>query len=363
MKYDYVVVGCGMFGATFAHQAILDKKKVLILDKRDHIAGNCYTEIRDNIHIHRYGPHIFHTNDKHIWDFISSFGKFYNYRHTVKSTTDRGLFSFPINLMTLYQLWGVNSPEEARSKLDSVKISIDNPTNLEEWILSQVGEEIYHTFIYGYTKKQWNTEPKNLPSFIIKRLPIRLSFNDNYFYDHYQGIPENGYTDIIQNMIYGCEVSLNTDYLVNRDYYDSLAHKVVYTGAIDEFFNSCFGQLDYRSLRFETQKVDVDDFQGCAIMNYTSESVPYTRITEHKHFLNTNSPVSWITHEYPDNSNEPYYPINNEINNTRYEQYKKLSKIDDKYIFGGRLAEYKYYDMHQIIGSALVKYDRSTKKI
>lgn len=358
MKYDYLIVGCGLFGSTFAHKAKLDKKRVLILDKRDHIAGNCYTEIKDNIHIHKYGPHIFHTNNEQIWNFITSFGEFNQYKHTVKSITERGLFSFPINLMTLYQLWGVTSPEEARSKLDSVKIRIDNPSNLEEWILSQVGEEIYYTFIYGYTKKQWNTEPKNLPSFIIKRLPIRLNFNDNYFYDAYQGIPINGYTNIIKNMVDGCDIILDTDYLNKKDYYDSLAKKIVYTGQIDQFFNYCFGYLDYRSLRFETQKVDVEDYQGCAIINYTSADVPYTRITEHKHFLSTKSPLSYITKEFPDNSNEPYYPINNELNNNKYIQYKQLCQQNSKYIFGGRLAEYKYYDMHQIIASSLATYNQ-----
>lgn len=363
MKYDYLIVGCGMFGATFAHQAVKDKKRVLIIDKRNHIAGNCYTQIVDNIHIHKYGPHIFHTNNKHIWDFISSFGEFHSYRHTVKSMTDRGLFSFPINLMTLYQLWGVSSPEEAKTKLDSVKVPISNPANLEEWILSQVGEEIYHTFIYGYTKKQWNTEPKNLPSFIIQRLPIRLNFNDNYFNDTYQGIPVDGYTSIIANMIEHCYLKLETDYFNKRDYYDSLAKRVVYTGQIDQFFDFTFGQLDYRSLKFETEKVDVEDYQGCAIINYTSADVPYTRITEHKHFLSTRSDISYITKEYPDSTNEPYYPINNELNNNRYSEYKKLSSQNPKYLFGGRLAEYKYYDMHQIIGSAISKYDRISEKI
>lgn len=353
MKYDYLIVGCGIFGSVFAHQAKINKKNVLIIDKRDHIAGNCYIDIKDNIHIHKYGPHIFHTNNKTIWEFITSFGNFYPYKHTVKSMTDKGLFSFPINLLTFYQLWGISSPEEARSKLNSVKIKINNPSNLEEWILSQVGEEIYYIFIHGYTKKQWNTEPKNLPASIIQRLPIRFNFNDNYFDDTYQGIPINGYTDIISNMIHGCDLALETNYFDNRDYYDSLAKTVVYTGKIDEFFNFLFGKLSYRSLKFETQKIDVEDYQGSAIINYASESIPYTRITEHKHFLNTKSEYTYITKEYPDNTHEPYYPINNKINTIIYNKYKEISIKNPKYIFGGRLAEYRYYDMHQVIGSAL----------
>lgn len=358
MKYDYVIVGCGLFGATFAHQAKLDNKKILIIDKRKHIGGNCYTKIQDNIHVHKYGPHIFHTNNYQIWNFITSFSDFYPYKHTVKCVTDKGLFSFPINLMTLYQLWGVGSPEEARHKLNSVKISINNPTNLEEWVLSQAGEEIYYTFIYGYTKKQWNTEPKNLPSSIIKRLPIRLSFNDSYFDDIYQGIPVEGYTNIINKMIDGSDIELGVDYFNKKNYYDSLSKRIVFTGKIDQFFDYCFGKLSYRSLRFETQKINTKDYQGCSIINYTSENVPYTRITEHKHFLPTQSDFSYITKEYPDNNDEPYYPVNDELNNSIYLKYKKLSEINLKFIFGGRLAEYKYHDMHQIIGSALNKYSK-----
>lgn len=360
-KYDYLIVGGGLFGSVFSHRAILDKKTCLIIDKRNHIGGNCYTEVLDNIHIHKYGPHIFHTNDKNIWDFITSFGEFYPYKHTIKCITDKGLFSFPINLMTLYQLWGISNPEEAKIKLNSVKVQINKPSNLEEWALSQVGEEIYYTFIYGYTKKQWNTEPKNLPASIIQRLPIRLNFNDSYFYDSYQGIPIDGYTNIISRMIEGCDIELSVDYFCKKDYYNSLANQIVFTGQIDEFFTYCFGKLDYRSLKFKTEKVVTSDYQGCSVVNYTSEKTPYTRITEHKHFLPTQSNISYITKEYPDNTNQPYYPINNELNNRIYLQYKKLSLINKKYIFGGRLAEYRYMDMHQVIGSALNKYLKNYK--
>lgn len=357
MKYDYLIVGCGLFGSVIAQRVIEQNKTVLIIDKRNHIGGNCYTEKISNIDIHKYGPHIFHTNNDRIWQYVNRFTKFNNYVNRPKVNYRGQIYSFPINLMTLYQLWGVKNPKEAKQKLDEVKIKIENPNNLEEWILSQVGEEIYYTFIYGYTRKQWNTEPKNLPSFIIKRLPIRLNFDDNYFYDKYQGIPENGYTNMILNMIHGADVDLNIDYFSNRDYWDSKANKVIFTGKIDEFYDYKFGYLNYRGLKFENIILnDTNDFQGNAIINYTDSTVPYTRIIEHKHFTFNNSDNTIITKEYPDdydNSKIPYYPINTEANNKTYSKYANLSKQETKYIFGGRLSEYRYYDMHQVIGSAL----------
>ena len=360
--YDYLIVGGGLFGSVIANKLLESNKKVLIIDKRDHIGGNVYSQNINEIEIHKYGPHIFHTNDSKIWEYVKKFTAFNNYVNRPKVYYKGQIFSFPINLMTLYQLWEVKNPKEAKRKLDSVKIKIENPQNLEEWILSQVGEEIYYTFIYGYTKKQWNTEPKNLPSFIIKRLPIRLTFDDNYFYDKYQGIPENGYTDMILNMIDGADFHLNIDYFSNRDYWDSKANKVIFTGKIDEFYHYRFGRLNYRGLKFENIILkDTEDFQGNAIINYTDSDIPYTRIIEHKHFTFNNSNSTVITKEYPDDYDDskiPYYPINTEENNKIYEQYANLAKQEIKYIFGGRLAEYRYYDMHQIVGSALHKYEK-----
>lgn len=356
--YDFLIVGSGLFGCTFANLAKQNNYKCLILEKKNHPFGNCFTEKMGGIDVHKYGPHIFHTNSEKIWDYINQFSKFNNYINRPKIIYKNRLFSFPINLMTLYELWGVTSPEQAQKRLESVKIKYNHePENLEEWILSQVGEEIYYTFIYGYTKKQWNTEPKNLPSFIIKRLPIRLNFNDNYFFDQFQGIPVDGYSALMQNMTDGIDIILNGDYFTKRDHYDSLAKHIVYTGPIDDFFNNQFGKLAYRSLRFEHEWHNINDYQGNAIINYTDYNIPYTRTIEHKHFtFGDDQNITLLTKEYPENyngANDKYYPINDKINNDLYNKYYLLSQqISKKYIFGGRLAEYKYYDMHQIIGSA-----------
>jgi len=363
MIYDYLIVGCGLYGATFAHMAKEKNKKCLIIDSRDHIAGNCYTERKEDINIHKYGPHIFHTNNDEIWNFINKFARFNNYINRPKVNFKNKLYSFPINLFTLYQLWGVTNPSEALIKLDQVKIKIDDPKNLEEWILSQVGEEIYYTFIHGYTKKQWGREPKELPSFIIKRLPIRLNFEDNYFFDKYQGIPVGGYTEIVKNMTEGADVILKENYFDKRDFWNSKAKTVVYTGKIDEFYNYKYGVLEYRSLRFETEKINIKDYQGNAIVNYTEEKIPFTRIIEHKHFEFGAQDYTYITREYPedwDKNKIPYYPINDDKNNALYKKYLSLNKSND-ILFGGRLAEYKYYDMHQIIGSAINKFNKTTK--
>ena len=359
MIYDYLIVGCGLFGCVFANHAKNDNKKCLIIEKRNHPFGNCYTENIEGINVHKYGPHIFHTSNQQIWNFVNQFASFNNYVNRVKVNYNNELYSFPINLFTLYQLWGVITPEEAIVKLNEVKINIQNPQNLEEWILSQVGEEIYYKFIYGYTKKQWNIEPKNLPSFIIKRLPIRLNFDDNYFQDTYQGIPIGGYSKMMSNMIDGVEFILDIDYLKNRDYWDSQAKQIIYTGAIDEFFNYEFGRLEYRSLNFTIETYQKSDYQGCALIHFTDEAIPYTRITEHKHFENTNSNFTIITKEFPADykeNSEKFYPINNIINNHLYDKYNSLSKLNNKFIFGGRLAQYRYLDMHQVIGSAMKKY-------
>jgi len=355
--YDYLIVGCGLFGATFANQAKQKGKKSLIIDSRDHIGGNCYTENAEGINIHKYGPHIFHTNNEEIWNYINKFATFNNFVNRPKVNFKNKIYSFPINLFTIYQLWGINSPKEAELKLNQVKCKIENPQNLEEWILSQVGEEIYHTFIYGYTKKQWGVEPKELDSFIIKRLPIRLNYNDNYYFDKYQGIPIGGYTKMIENMIEGIDVITSENYFNRREYWNNKAKNLVFTGKIDEFYDYKYGTLGYRSLRFETERHAISDYQGVAQMNFTSESIPFTRIIEHKHFEFANQDYTYITKEYPDAwdfSKTPYYPINNDKNTEIYNKYKQLNTYKNV-IFGGRLAEYKYYDMHQIIGSAINK--------
>ena len=363
--YDFLIVGSGLFGSTFAQQATENGYKCLIIDKRLHNAGNAYSENVNGINVHKYGPHIFHTSDDRIWTYVNRFAKFNNFVNRPKVSHKGELYSFPINLFTLYQLFGVKTPEEAKEVLESVKIHSDSPKNLEEWILSQVGEEIYKKFIYGYTKKQWGRDPKELPSSIIRRLPIRLTFDDNYFNDTYQGIPIGGYTKMIENMQEGVEVRLGVDFFENKEEFESQAKTIIFTGAIDEFFDYQHGPLEYRSLRFETEILGMSDYQGNALVNYTEEEIPYTRICEHKHFEFTKSESTIITREYPDSwepGKERYYPVNNEENNSRYLEYQKLAnEVFPKYVFGGRLAEYKYYDMHQVIGSALYKFKQLTK--
>ena len=350
--YDFLIVGSGLFGSTFAQQATENGYKCLIIDKRSHNAGNAYSEDVDGINVHKYGPHIFHTSDDRIWSYVNRFAKFNNFVNRPKINYKGELYSFPINLFTLYQLFGVKTPEEASELLERVKIHSDSPKNLEEWILSQVGEEIYKKFIYGYTKKQWGRDPKELPSSIIRRLPIRLTFDDNYFNDTYQGIPIGGYTRMIEKMQEGVDVMLGVDFFENKEKFESEAKTIIFTGAIDEFFDYQYGPLEYRSLRFETERLDTPDYQGNALVNYTEEEIPYTRICEHKHFEFTKSDFTIITREYPDAwepGKERYYPVNNPENNLRYVEYQKLAnEMFPRYIFGGRLAEYKYYDMHQV---------------
>lgn len=358
--YDYLIVGSGIFGSIFARQMTDRGAKCFVIDKRKHIGGNCYTRDVGGINVHEYGPHIFHTNSDRVWDYMSRWTKFNHYVNRPKVCYKGELYSFPINLFTLYQLWGVKSPSEAQKKLEKVKIPIPNPQNLEEWVLSQVGEEIYYKFVYGYTKKQWGRDPKDLPTSIIKRLPIRTTFDDNYFEDRYQGIPIGGYTSIFEKLLHGIDHEVGVDYTKDREHLERKANKIVYTGPIDEFFECDSGRLEWRSLRFESETIDVVDHQGNAIVNYTEESVPYTRICEHKHFEFGKQPHTVITKEYPqawDSTKEKFYPINDEKNNQMYQHYKE--RIDSsRYIFGGRLADYKYYDMHQVVGSALVRSDR-----
>jgi UDP-galactopyranose mutase len=358
-KYDFLIVGAGLFGSTFAQQAKEKGKTCLIIDRRSHTAGNAYTEEIEGINVHKYGPHIFHTSDESIWNYVNKFAEFNSYVNRPKVNYKGKIYSFPINLFTLYQMFGVGTPEEAKQLLADLKTNNKSPKNLEEWILSEVGEEIYRTFIYGYTKKQWGREPRELPASIIRRIPIRLTFDDNYYTDKYQGIPIGGYTQMIEKMQEGIEVRLGVDFFEDKGKFEDMAEKIVFTGPIDEFFGNQHGELEYRSLRFETQILPIEDFQGNALVNYTEEEIPFTRICEHKHFESTKSGSTVITKEYPQawsSGEEKFYPVNDEENNTRYLLYRKMAEnLSPKYIFGGRLAEYKYYDMHQVIGSALAK--------
>jgi len=357
-EYDYLIVGSGLFGAVFAYEAKKRGKKCLIIDKRSHKGGNVYCEKIEDINVHKYGAHIFHTNDKAIWDYVNQFVEFNRYTNSPVAFYQDEVYNLPFNMNTFRQLWGVKTPEEASAKIEEqVKSSgITNPQNLEEQAISLVGTDIYEKLIKGYTEKQWGRKATELPPFIIKRLPVRFTYDNNYFNDKYQGIPIGGYNKLIDGLLEGIEVKLNIDFFENRDYYTQLADKIVFTGKIDEYYNNQFGTLEYRSLKFDTQIKDLDNFQGNAVVNYTEREVPYTRIIEHKHFEFGTQKKTVITYEYPDEwsqGKESYYPVNDEKNNSIYNKYKNLAKNDSKVIFGGRLAEYKYYDMHQIIASAL----------
>ena len=358
MKYDLIVVGSGLYGAVIAYLANKTGKKVLVLEKRNHIAGNIYTEKIDGINVHKYGAHIFHTSDKEVWDFINKFAAFNRFTNSPKAYYHGKLFSLPFNMNTFYELWGEKDPNKVKEILSKQieKENIKEPKNLEEQALKLVGRDIYEILIKGYTEKQWGRSCKDLPSFIIKRLPLRFVFDNNYFNDLYQGIPLDGYTSIIEKMLEGIEVRLNTNFLDNKEDYLKMADKVVYTGSIDGYYNYIFGQLEYRSLRFEEEKLNIENYQGNAVINYTEKEVPYTRIIEHKHFANDQSKITIITKEYPvtwNNKLEPYYPVNDKKNNDLYSKYLDYSKKDNKVIFGGRLGLYKYMDMDKIIRKAL----------
>lgn len=356
--YDYLIVGCGLFGSTFARLATDSGKSCLIIDKRKHIAGNCYTKNIEGINVHAYGPHIFHTSNKVVWDFVNRFSEFNHYIHSPKAWYKNKMYSLPFNMNTFYELWNTISPQHAKLIIESQKFN-GTPTNLEEQALSLVGKDIYETLIKGYTEKQWGRSASDLPSFIIKRLPLRFTFDNNYFNDKYQGIPIGGYTQMFENMLFGIPVELNTDYFSDKSYYDSLAKKVVYTGCIDEFFNYEFGKLQYRSLEFDNEILDVDNYQGVAQLNYTCNIRKYTRIVEHKHFEFTKSDKTVITKEYSVEHKEgmtPYYPINDTLNQSLYRKYLDKSKEFTNVLFGGRLSEYKYMDMHVVIESAMNKF-------
>lgn len=359
-KYDYLIIGAGLFGSVFAHEMTKIGKKCLIIDKRNHLGGNVFCELKENINVHKYGAHIFHTNDKKIWDYVNSFVEFNRYTNSPLANFEGELYNLPFNMNTFYQLWKVKTPEEAKAKIKEQvdKLNIKNPKNLEEQALSLVGTDIYEKLIKGYTEKQWGRKATELPAFIIKRLPVRFTYDNNYFNDKYQGIPIGGYNKLIESLLTGIETKTEVDFFHNKEYYEGLADKIVFTGKIDEYFNYDFGKLEYRSLKFEHETLDEENYQGNAVVNYTEEKIPYTRIIEHKHFEFGKQEKTIITKEFPKEwkpGDEPYYPVNDEKNSIVYNKYKKLANQKANVIFGGRLAEYKYYDMHQVIASALTR--------
>lgn len=360
--YDILVVGAGMYGSCFARLATDAGLRVLLLERRPHIAGNCYTEALEGIHVHRYGPHIFHTSNLAVWQFLNRFAEFNNYVNSPLAISKGELFSLPFNMYTFHQLWGVRTPAEAKEKLAEQCVIYDHPpANLEEQALSLVGVDLYERLIRGYTKKQWRKDPRDLPAEIIRRLPLRFTYNCNYFNDRYQGIPVGGYTRLFENMLAGIEVRLNVDFLSERERWQDQARWIVYTGKIDEYFDFEFGELEYRTLEFRDHWLDTDNAQGNAVINYCDEDVPYTRKIEHRHFDPPLNAVSRtvVTEEIParwDRGKIPYYPINNEVNTKLYLKYKERADSLPSVIFGGRLAEYKYYDMHAVVGAAMLKF-------
>lgn len=358
-NYDYLIVGSGLFGSIFACEANKKGKKCLVIDKRSHIAGNIYTENIEGINVHKYGAHIFHTSNKEVWEYINQFAEFNRYTNSPVARYKDELYNMPFNMNTFNKLWGVVTPKEAEAKIEEEKkeAGIAEPKNLEEQAISLVGKTIYEKLVKGYTEKQWGQKATELPSFIIKRLPVRFIYDNNYFNDIYQGIPIGGYTQIIEKMLEGIEVKLNCDFFDHREELENIADKIVFTGPIDQYYNYQYGELEYRSLRFETEILEEQNHQGNAVVNYTEYEVPYTRIIEHKHFeFDQTSPKTIITREYPDKwtlGKEPYYSINNDRNNSLYEKYAQLAKSDSKVIFGGRLGQYKYFDMDKVIVEAL----------
>ena len=364
-QYDYLIVGAGLYGAVFAHEAKAAGKRVLVIDKRPNIGGNVYTEPVEGIQVHVYGAHIFHTSSKEVWDYVNRFSVFNRFTNSPVANYRGELYSLPFNMYTFNKMWGVVTPEEAAAKIAEQRKEITGePKNLEEQAISLVGRDIFEKLVKGYTEKQWGRDCKELPAFIIRRLPVRLTFDNNYFNALYQGIPVGGYTTLVENMLDGIEVRLNCDYLENRETLDALAEKVLYTGPIDAFYGFCLGTLQYRSVRFETELLDMSNFQGNAAVNYTDRETPWTRIIEHKWFTfgkdesGNDLPKTVISREYSAEwkpGDEPYYPVNDERNGALYRAYKDLADREEKVVFGGRLGEYKYYDMDQVIAAALVK--------
>ena len=358
--YDYLIVGAGLFGAVFAHEAALKGKKVKVIEKRNHIAGNIYTREEEGIQVHEYGAHIFHTSDKEIWDYVNQFAEFNRYTNSPVANYKGEIYNLPFNMNTFNKLWGVVTPAEAQAKIDEQRAVLNGktPENLEEQAISLVGTDIYEKLIKDYTEKQWGKPTTELPAFIIRRLPVRLTYDNNYFNDTYQGIPIGGYTQIVEKMLdhENIDVETNVDFFTNKEQYLKDFPKIVFTGMIDEFFDYKLGELEYRSLRFENETLDMENYQGNAVVNYTDAETPYTRIIEHKHFEFGNQAKTIITKEHSktwEKGDEPYYPVNNDRNNHLYKSYKKLADEQGNVIFGGRLGHYRYYDMHQVIGAAL----------
>ena len=364
-KYDYLIVGAGLYGATFAHLARQAGYRCLVVDKRPHTGGNAYCEDVNGIHVHKYGAHIFHTKNKEIWDFANGFVSFNRYTNSPIANYKGRLYNLPINMNTFYQMWGVLTPQEAMAKIEEQKAEMKEhtPQNLEEQAISIVGRDIYEVLIKGYTEKQWGRKCKDLPAFIIQRLPVRYTFDNNYFNDPYQGIPIGGYNIFVDALLDGIEVRTRVDYLNNRENLSALASTIVYSGAIDEYFNFCLGNLEWRSLHFEHERLDVPNYQGCAVMNFTDAETPYTRVIEHKHFEFGEQIFTVISREYSIGwkpGAEPFYPINDDHNNHLMEQYRKLAAQERNVIFGGRLAEYRYYDMDQVIARAFEDWEKQT---
>lgn len=363
-KYDYLIVGSGLFGAIFAYEMNKRGKKCLVIDKRDHIGGNIYTKEVEGINVHQYGAHIFHTSNKEVWDYVNQFAEFNRYTNSPVAVYKDELYNLPFNMNTFSKMWGVVTPKQAMDKINEQikEANITEPKNLEEQAISLIGKDIYEKLVKGYTEKQWGRKATELPSFIIKRLPVRLTYDNNYFNDKYQGIPDGGYTQIIEKMLEGIEVQLNTDFFENREELANSAEKILFTGMIDQYFDHCYGYLEYRSLRFETEVLDEENYQGNAVVNYTEYEVPYTRIIEHKHFEfmcqdpAKSVPKTVITREYPNDwkpGDEPYYPMNDDKNNELFAKYQELAEKEGNVIFGGRLGMYKYFDMHNVVAEAL----------
>ncbi len=365
-KYDYLIVGAGLYGAVMAHELTKEGKSCLVIDKRDHIAGNVYCEEIEGIHVHRYGAHIFHTSDKKVWEYVNQFAEFNHYINSPVAVYKDELYNLPFNMNTFSKMWGIRTPREAKEMIEKqvAQSGVKEPKNLEEQALSLGGRDIYEKLIKGYTEKQWGRDCKDLPAFIIRRLPFRFTYDNNYFNDRYQGIPIGGYTAMVEKMLEGSEVRTGVDFFALRKAEPDIAEKTIFTGMIDEYFDYCLGALEYRSVRFETEVLDCDNYQGCAVVNYTDREVPYTRIIEHKHFEFGTQKKTVISREYSSEwqrGMEPYYPVNDEKNTRLYEEYKKLAEKEENVIFGGRLGDYKYYDMDKVVACALLRLEEMRK--